>query len=69
MALEEGVNHVDFSNGIFPKLPIHFRNNKKRYDRNERALIVFEQTKEELIAALNHALCPNTEHEGSRCWD
>jgi hypothetical protein len=23
----------------------------------------------ELMAALNHALCPNTEHEGSRCWD
>jgi hypothetical protein len=69
MALEEWVNHVDFVKGIFSKLPIHFRSYKKRFNRNERALIVFEQTKEELIAALNHALCPNTEHEGSRCWD
>jgi hypothetical protein len=71
MALEEWVNHVDFVKGIFPKLPVHFRNHKERFDRNEGALIVFEQAKDvrELMATLNHALCPNTEHEGSRCWD
>jgi hypothetical protein len=72
-ALEEWVNHVDFVKGVFTKFPAHFRNHKERFDRNERALIVFEQAKDvrydSLMAAQNHALCLNTEHEGSKCWD
>jgi hypothetical protein len=71
MALEEWVNPVDFVKGVITKLPVHCRNHKEQFDRNELALIVFHQAKDvrELMAALNHALCPNTEHEGSRCWD
>jgi hypothetical protein len=64
MALE-WVNHVDVGKGIYPKLPVHLRNHKERFDKNERARIAFEQAKNarELMTALNHALCPNTDHE------
>jgi hypothetical protein len=64
MALE-WVKHVDVGKGIYPKLPVHLRNHKERFDRNERARIAFGQANNarELMTALNHALCPNTDHE------
>lgn len=64
MALE-WVNHVDVVKGIFPKLPVHLQNHKERFDRNERARIAFEQATNvrELMTEMNHALCPNTEHQ------
>jgi hypothetical protein len=67
MALEEWViNHADFAKYQFPKLPVHFRNHEERFDRNERGLIVFEQSKNVrgLMAALNP--CPLSEHGARR---
>jgi hypothetical protein len=84
MALE-WVNHVDVAKGIFPKLPVHLRNEEELFDKKERSRIAFEQAKKvrELMTALNRTLCPNTEHEeqkdsradnysqpcSSKCWD
>ena len=58
------MNFVDCVN-IWPKLPVHFRNHKVRFDRNRRAKQSYDNTKESMLRLkqLNDALCPRNQWE------
>ena len=60
MALE-WTKHLDGVKKIFPKLPVHLRNYRQRFDRNQRVKNAFKQAKarRELLSELNEKLLPS----------